>query len=253
MAFIYRLLPMFTAALVAGAFYAQFSRPFDFPYWAAVGVVCVPAAAFLIARRRVAYADMAEKMLPTLLLVAALAFAMLLSEGALSMWLIILLAGTGTYLSLELLFFLAFMPSRYPVNGLSRVNIAYVPLTVWYAVATSTGLMTFLHSPAWLHVAGMVLLGVIIFRTTGHPEATIEQNRRWMLVGAFTGLHLGLLGMVLPVSMTAQGALGMLLFSAILRMRRYLYHPLPGRRQAFAEAIAALVILGVTLGTARWL
>jgi len=253
MAFIYRLLPMFTAALVAASFYAQFSYPFDFPYWAAAGVVCLPLSAFLIARRRVAYADLAEKMLPTLLLIVSLAFSMLLSEGALSMWLIIVLAAVATYLSLELLFFLAFMPSRYPVNGLSRVNIAYVPLTVWYAVATSTGLITFLHSPVWFHVAGMILLGIVIFRTTGHPEATPEQNRRWMLVGAFAGLHLGLLGIILPVSMTAQGMVGMILFSAILRMRRYLYNPMPGRRQAIAEAVAAIVILGVALGTTRWL
>ena len=253
MIFFYRLLPILSALVVGGVFYGQWQQPLAYPWIAAVGILAVSLAMILISRRRVRLADMAEKMLPTFILLVALAFGLLLAEGALAHWVIIIIGSLASFLSLELLFLLSFMPSRYPVNSLSHVNIAYVTFIVWYTAATSVGLMAFLHSPKWLFVSLFVGLSLILFRTTGHPGATREQNRIWMLVGALAGLHVGLLNSALPLSMAAQGTLSMVVLCGILRMRRYLYHPLPGRRQAWIEALTAILLVGTVMGTSRWL
>lgn len=253
MIFLYRLLPVLVSVTVGLAFYFQLENPIFYPWLALLSVALAVASAFAMAIKRVRIADMLEKMLPSLLLLLALVFGMLMAEGVYASWLIVMFASVATFLSLELLFLLAFMPSRYPVNGLSHVNIAYVPFIIWYAASNSVGLMSFLHSPKWIHVIGMTLLSIVLFRTTGHPGATTEQNRTWSLVGGLTGLHIGLLGIALPLSMSAQATLAMLLFSAVLRLRRYLYHPLPSRKQAWIEGVAVFIIMCVAMGTARWL
>jgi hypothetical protein len=253
MMFIYRLIPFVCSMAIVFAFWLQVRYPFYYPWIALSGAVLLPLASFWMARGRVGYKDLLEKMSPTLIFVLALVFALLLAEGGLQVTAIIILAGVGTYLSLELLFLLAFAPPRYPVHGISRVNIAYVPFIIFYIAATSAGLMTFVHTPLWIHVVLMTVLGLILFRTTGHPEATKEQNQRWMLIGLITGLHLGLLGAMLPLSMFAQGAIAMVLFSSMLRLRRYLYHPLPVKKQAWLEGVTAIVLLSAILTTSRWL
>ncbi|MFZ6015349.1 MAG: hypothetical protein ACOYUZ_03260 [Patescibacteria group bacterium] len=244
---------MAAAILVAVSFYFQFERPFEYPYIALIGVAGVLGSVFLMAKGRLSFFDVTEKILPTVLLEMVLVFSILLIEGDIQKLIAVLLGSVAAFLSLELLFFLAFMPSRYPVHGLSRVNIAYVPFIIWYTAATSVGLIIFLHSPKWIHVLIMLVLGVTLFRTTGHPEATKEQNSRWMMIGAVVGLHLGILGAMLPLSMFAQGAIAMIVFSVMLRLRRYLYHPIPGKVQAWFEGVAATVFFGIVLITSRWL
>ncbi|MDF1497425.1 MAG: hypothetical protein P1P90_05200 [Patescibacteria group bacterium] len=253
MIFIYRLLPLLSAVFVAFSFWLQLQYPFQYPWIALVGVAVLFISAFLMSQGRVKLSDLMEKMLPTFIFLATLVFSLLLSESAVGRWIIICLGTIATYLSLELLFLLAFAPPKYPVHGLSRVNIAYVPIILFYAAATSVGLMTFIHTPIWIHITLMAVLGLVLFRTTGHPEATREQNNRWMLIGLILGLHLGFMGAVLPLSMYAQGAIAMLLFCGLLRMRRYLYHPLPKKAQAWVEGVAAVVLLIAILTTTRWL
>ena len=253
MIFLFRLFPFIGAVFVGAAFYIQFRRPFEYPWIVLSGALAVICGAILMSRKRIAFADLLEKMLPTAILLLALGFASLLIEGQLGQYGIIVVGAVSSYLSLELLFFLTFMPSRYPVHGLSRVNIAYVPFIIWYSSVPSIGLITFLHSPKWVHVALMAVLGLVLFRTTGHPEATIEQNRRWMFVGLITGFQLGLLGIMLPLSMEAHGALAMMTFSIILRMRRFMHNPLPSLRQAWMERAGALILLVVIVLTSRWL
>ncbi|MBU2566351.1 hypothetical protein KKG46_02200 [Patescibacteria group bacterium] len=253
MYFFYRLFSFICSALVVSFFYFQFKDPFDYPYIVLIGVVIVPVAAILMARKRITYYDLLEKMLPLFVLLGVLVFAMLLAEKDLVRWMIIIVGGGSTFISLELLYYLIFMPSRYPVHGLAKMNIVYVPFIVWYFVSTSVGLMTFLHSSAWIHVVVMFLLGILIFRTTGHPEATKEQNRRWMFIGGLVGLHLGLLNVMLPISMLVQGAFSMLILGMILRMRRYLYHPIPSKYQAWAEGVVAIIMIVIVMSTTRWL
>ncbi len=253
MVFFFRLFPALAALTIGLTFYWQFGQPQAYPWIALIGVFAVVAGIFAMSRKRIKLADLAEKMLPTFLLLISLVFGMLLAEGFWAKLAIVFFGTVASFLSLELLFLLSFMPSRYPMSGLSHVNIAYVPLIVWYTVANSVGLITFLHSPEWIHIAILVVLSVILFRTTGHPGATQEQNRIWSLVGGLTGFHIGLLGIILPMSMAGQATLGMVMFCAILRLRRYIYHPLPGRRQAWLESALAVIVLGIAVGTARWL
>jgi len=253
MIFVYRLLPAATALAVGILYYAQFENSLSYPWIAVLGTLAVMIAAWLMSRTRVSLVDMVEKMLPTFLLLGVLVFGMLLSEGELARWAIIVLAVLSSFLSLELLFLLSFTPSRYPVNGLSHVNIALVPFILWYTVSTSVGLIAFLHSSKWIYVALVTIVSVILFRTTGHPGATKEQNMVWMFIGGAVGLHVGLLSVMLPLSMAAQGAMACLIFCVVLRMRRYLYHPIPGKQQAWMEGLAALVLIITLITTSRWL
>lgn len=253
MFFVFRLFPALAALAIGLSFYWQLGRPQAYPWMALLGVLLAVAAIYVMGRRRVKLGDLIEKMLPTMLFLLSLVFGMLLAEGVWARWAIIGFGTTAVFLSLELLFLLSFMPSRYPMSGLSHVNIAYVPFTIWYTVANSVGLMTFLHSPNWIHVLAVTLISAVLFRTTGHPGATQEQNKLWTLVGGLAGLHIGLLGIMLPMSMAVQATLGMVIICAILRLRRYLYHPLPSRKQAWVEGVTAVLILGVALSTARWL
>lgn len=247
-----RTVPLLVGLFTAFVFWSQRTHPTSYPWIVLLGIAAVPAASFVLAWKRVQPWDLAEKMAPTFLLVTALAFGLLLAEGPLALWAIILLAAVTSFVSLELLFLLAFHPSAYPVNGLSRVNVAYVPLIVWYAVSTSSGLITFLHSDRLWHVLLAVVLGVALFRTTGHPGATRRQNLVWMVVGGIVGLEVGWVGLLLPVSLSMQGVIAAIVFSSALRARRYLYDPKPSRRAAISEAVASCALLVASLVTAKW-
>ncbi|MDQ7814645.1 MAG: hypothetical protein RDU25_02485 [Patescibacteria group bacterium] len=248
-----RLLPLAVGALEVFLFWSQYSFPSSYPYLVLVAFGVVPVTSRIIAGRQVKVLDLLEKMFPTYILLAALGFALLLAEGRVQVMLLILLAGFASFISLELLFKYARNPRAYPVNGLSHVNLAYVPLIIWYAASTSAGLMIFLHSSGVWHVAAAFLLGVVIFRTTGHPGATSQQNYVWMVVGGLLGLEVGLIGLLLPTSTQIQGLVAAIIFCGILRVRRYLYDPKPSTRTAWAEVSLGALALLVALGSAKWL
>jgi hypothetical protein len=191
MILVLRLLPFLTGLAVAGLFAWQRVHPSVYP-WAVV-VRCRTCgrrvAGSCVASRIIARSS--EKMTPTIVVVLALGFGLLLSEGRLANIAVVVLAGICSFMALELLFLYAFHPASYPVNGLSRLNIAFVPLAAWYTASTSVGLLTFLHTPRVWHVVLLTVMGAMLFRTTGHPGASAAQNRIWMLIGAATGLHVG--------------------------------------------------------------
>lgn len=253
MIIILRFLPVAVALLQIGVILEQAKYPLQYPWIALVGVAALPVASVAIAWRRVRFFDMLEKMTPSFVLMATLAFALLLAESRASLTVIAVIAAVSCFVSLELLFILAFNPARYPVNGLSRVNIAYVPIAVWYAAATSSGLLIFLHMDRIWHVMLMVALSVVLFRTTGHPGATRQQNAVWIGLGALVGGHVGLLGLLLPVSMATQGIVAAFLLSSALRARRYMYDPKPSVRQAWSEGLTAVAAFVGVLSTAKWL
>ncbi|MBU1348914.1 hypothetical protein KJ781_02500 [Patescibacteria group bacterium] len=250
---ILRILPAVAALVVAVSFSVQLRTPLQYPWLATIGVCAFLVATLAISWGRVRFVDMLEKMTPTSILILALGFAMLLAEGSGSKIAIVVLAGFTAFVSLELLFLLAFNPTRYPVHGLSRVNIAYVPIAIWYVACTSAGMLIFLHMDRLWHILIMVLLGTILFRTTGHPQASWKENATWSAVGALVGGHVGLLGIMLPVSMPVQGFVAAFLLSAALRVRRYRYDPKPSVRQGWIEAVAGAVALVAVLTTGKWL
>lgn len=248
-----RFLPLLAALLNAALFWLQTEQPGTYPFFVLIGVASVPVASFLIAWRRLKLTDLLEKMAPTFVFLLSLAFGLLLAEHPPAILTIVVLASVATYLSLELLFLLAFNPAAYPVNGLSRVNMAYVPIAVWYAVSTSAGLLVFLHVNRAIHLLITAGLGALLFRTTNHPGATSRQNAVWTLVGVLTGLEIGWIGLLLPISMGMQGIVAALIFTSALRVRRYLFDPKPSRRMAWSEAAAVFLLCVALAGTAKWL
>ncbi|MBI4138747.1 hypothetical protein HY479_01195 [Candidatus Uhrbacteria bacterium] len=253
MIIVLRLLPFAVALLQGAVFVQQIRYPLQYPWIVALGVVALPLASATMGFRRVPFRDMLEKMTPSFALLAALAFGLLLAETAVAYAVIVALAVLSSFLSLELLFILAFDPSRYPVSALSRVNIAYVPIAIWYTAATSSGLLTFLHIPKLWHVVMIVALSAVMFRTTGHPGATWQQNAVWTALGALIGLHVGLLGLFLPLGMPVQGFIAAAILCSALRVRRYMYDPKPTVRLAWGEGVAVLVAAVAVLTTAKWL
>lgn len=247
-----RLVPIAVGILEAVVFWQQRQFPTTYPWILLIGILALPIGAIVITWGHVRFGDLVEKMAPTFLLITTLAFALLLIEGVWPFALLVSFATISSMLSLEVVFLMVHHPSAYPVNGISRVNIGYVPLIVWYAVATSSGLLTFLHIDRLWHLAICTALGLILFRTTGHPGATEKQNRVWVLVGACVGIEVGLLGLLLPLSMPMQGIVAAVIFCGVLRMRRYLYDPKPSARTGWSEAVALLLLSVVSLSTAKW-
>ncbi len=248
-----RALPFLVGLLEAGLFWSQHNYPMTYPWLVGVAALILPCAAYAISWKRLELRDMMEKMAPSFLVLLSFGFGLLLIEEVWSLWVVIIGAGLCSFLALELLFLLCYEPASYPVNALSRLNIAFVPLTIWYAVATSYGLMVFIHANHVWHVALCAVLGVLLFRTTGHPGATDEQNRMWTVLGGVIGAQVGLVGLVLPVTMPVQGLVALLILTSALRVRRYLYAPKPTVRLAWVEGCAAGVCLIASLATAKWI
>ncbi len=224
-----------------------------YPWLILLGVAFLIIAAFVMSWGRIKSKDMLEKMIPIFLLLLSLGFGLLLVESDVERWIMICLVALSSVVALDLLFLLSLRPASYPVNGLSHLNIAFVPIISWYAMSTSSGLMTFLHSNRIWHVLLGATLGMILFRVTGHPGATRRQNSVWVIVGGFMGVEVGLMGLILPVSLNLQGFLAALFFTSTLRVRRYLYEPRPSRRLAVSEAVIVLLLFGAGLLTTKWL
>lgn len=248
-----RLVPYLAAFAVSFLSWFQYRHPSTYPWFSALGCGIFLFSVILISWRRLSLQSVVEKMIPSFLLQLSTSFGLLLVETSFAVWTIHLIAGISALLSLELLFLLAFEPHAYPVSGLSRLNIAFVPIIVWYVVSTSSGVMTFLHTPHLAHVVVCAFLGFVLFRTTGHPGATKAQNRIWSIVGCVVGLHIGWLGLHIPLNMPLQGAIAAALFSVALRMRRYVYAPMPSRQTAWIEAISVSAFFLVAMSTAKWL
>lgn len=248
-----RLLPFLIPLLEAGLFFSQIHHPLVYPWIALIGVALFPIAATAISWSQLPFRNMCIKMAPSFLLLASCGFALLLVEGNLSLGVLIAVAGISSGISLELLFLLCHHPARYPFNGLSRVNVAYVPIALWYAASTWNGLLIFVHVNRFWYLICLTALSGVLFRTTGHTNATEEQTKIWTIVGLLVGVHVGLLGLLLPVGMPMQGIIAAFLISASLRARRYMYDPKPSTRQAYVEGGLAAVSFVSVLVTAKWL
>jgi hypothetical protein len=248
-----RILPFLVGACQALVFWMQLEQPLRYPWIVLIGVCSLPLAVFALTWKRIRFLDVLEKMIPTFVLVLTLAFGLLLAEGAFARTVIIVLAALASMVSLEFLFLLICQPERYPVNGLSRLNLAYVPLIFWYVAATSSGLLVFVHADRGAYIIVLMAVSMILFRTTGYPGASFQQHLIWMTVGAMIGLHVALLGIFLPINMAAQGMIAALVGSAALRARRYMYTPLLSPRQAWIEGVTALVAFIAIVSTAKWI
>ncbi|MCC7357098.1 hypothetical protein IT408_01160 [Candidatus Uhrbacteria bacterium] len=253
MLLILRLLPFVTALTTGVLFWIQRKEPALYPWICGISILLFCFSVAGIVWGRMTLVDIFEKIVLPFLLQISLVFGLVLVETTISLWIVIISSFVGMALSLELLYLYCFERERYPVNGLSRLNIALVPIIAWYTVSTSVGLLNFLHFPHFIYVFINGILGMILYRTTGHPGATPSQNRIWMGIGLLIGLHVGWIGLHLPLSMPMQGVIAAVLLSGGLRMRRYVYNPKPSRRIALFEGTAIFVLFTVAILTAKWL
>lgn len=253
MILIIRVLPLLVGCLTTAVFWWQRSLPGFYPWLSLSGVLFFVLACLIIAGRRISRSELIEIMAPSFILLLSLVFGILLIERTASMIFLAGLAGVASLVALELLFLQARNPALYPVNGLSHLNVALVPLAIWYAVSTSAGLLVFLHTPGLWHVLIVMSMAVILFRTTNHRDAKKEQKNIWMVVGGLAGLGVGLIGLILPVSIVMQGFLAALILAGVLRVRRYLYEPKPSRRTAWLELSLGFGAFVASIVSTKWL
>jgi len=190
--------------------------------------------------------------IPSVLAVAISGYALLLAEGFFALWAIPLFVGGLSFVSLELLFLSTFVSAWYPVNGLSHVNLALVPITFWFTAFTSVGLTVFLNSSRIIPIITMTLVSFGMFYWTSHVEAGIASRRRWALIGGWFGFQLGVIGAVLPVNLIIHGTIAALCGAYAVRTRRYGIMPPIPRKLAVLESLSFFVFLTVVLVTARW-
>ncbi len=247
-----RVLPWLSALAAFSAVEWQWSDASTYPYPLLAGFGFFAAAAMIIAWKRLAWREFVTKMIPPLLLWTSAALAMLVVEDqAARIVLTVVLVGTPL-LVLELLFLLAVDPGRYPVHGLSRLNVALTPVTAFLLAAALDGLRIYLQLDGWVVIGLCSGFGALAFALTSHHASTCGQGARWVLLGLIAGLYAGLLVYLLPVSLSAAGCIAALITAVPLRMRRYAFQPYPGRRLALFEASGASLILAGILLLSRW-
>ncbi|MBP7006203.1 hypothetical protein KBB27_03720 [Patescibacteria group bacterium] len=245
-----RLAPMLAGFAIYALFEWQWTHPLFFP-WPLLGAM---AAYLVIAARLVAVRkdrwDMMWKAIPGLLLLGSATVCSLLFEEIFWQHGLSLFVAIATYLSLELLFLLAYDPARYPVHGLTYLDVGIVPLTNALLVWGMVGVRTFqkLMLPFWMPMIVLMVVNAIGFIATSHPDATREQRRAWAMFGGAIGAALGVLILFLPLTMPAQAFLAALLVAAPLRLRRYGFSPYPPRAMAWFEGgVFLLLFIGLLL------
>lgn len=250
--FLLRAFPWFVALLAFAAAQWTWRTPDVYPWALGGALAAYLGTSVLLGRARLGWKDLATKMLMPAIAYVALALAALLAEhpyerGALTL----LLAAVPGY-GLELLFLLTHQPSRYPVNGLSRFNLALVPLSAFGFAVGLVGMQTFIQLPKWIVIASFAFLGIVFTALTEHPNVDRATSRRWTAFGALLGLHVGLLCIVLPVALEVIGGLSALAFAWPLRARRYTHDPKPPRSLAIVETAGAAVLFAAILLVSRW-
>lgn len=247
-----RVLPWLVG--VAGFLAAEWTwrHPSDYP-WALVAVlVAYLASSVVLGWKRLGPKDLVTKMLTPAIAFVTLSLAALLAERMEERLALTALLTLVPAYALDLLFLLTHQPSRYPVNGLSRFNLALVPLSAFCAAVGLVGMQIFVQLPKWIIILSFTILGATLARLTEHPNVGRVVVGRWTIFGAILGLHVGILSVVLPVGLEVIGALAAIAFAWPLRARRYGYEPKPPRSLAIAETTGATVLYLAILLVSRW-
>jgi hypothetical protein len=230
----------------------QWRHPSVYPYPLLASLVAFCAASGLIAYRRLSLDELLSKMAPAVIALSSMGFAFLLVEAPESRLALSILFAGASIVSLEMLWLLVFDPARYPVHGLSRLNVAYMPLSIFFTNLGLAGLGYFLRTPEWIAPAVLATLGAASFWLTSPNAHGKGQRLRWTILGAAVGLQAGILTIILPVSIVVQGCLAAMLIAIPLRIRRYGSDPVPRRAVAVSEGVSVGVIFITVLLMSRW-
>jgi len=252
MLFLRRFLPVVVGIFVFGVYGWQAQSPGSYPWLTLAATAVFVAAAWSMAWKRVPLLSFVARMGVALLLLLALGYALLLAEGDWARWGIPMTAGVAAFAALELLFLHVFLPAKYPVNGLSHLNLALVPLVLWCVQSGSVGLSMFIHAPRWIGVVAMGAVCGALFWATAHAESRAAHQQRWAFLGVLLGVHLGLLGALLPLPLPVHGAYAAALGAVALRARRYGIAPRVPRRVVLIELLTAAVLVVALFTTGQW-
>ena len=247
-----RVLAWLTAVVSAGIVVWQWQHGSYYPWPIVLCGVAYIVSAWAIAWKRLSWRDGLEKLGPSTLTIAILGLSFLLVESPLERWILSGLFIGTILLVLELLFLMTHDAARYPVNGLSRVNITLVPIGAFYLAFTMTGLLTFIRIAWIVPILSFACYAAFMFWFTCHPMADRAHRHRWLLLGGCIGAQVGLLTILLPVGMAVQGAIAAFLLAFPLRIRRYGFQPLPPTRLALAETVIGAGCFFCLLLVSRW-
>jgi len=248
-----RTLPLLVAILGGGLGYVQFRFPLSYPWPLVVLLVAFSSAvAFYAVENKKEWRQIVAQIIPTTFFLLAIGASVLLAETVFTKWLIAILLFVIPLLSLELLYLAYFESFRYPVNAISRINIAFVPAISFLFGVTGNGLHVFLRlSPLYGLIIFPTAIGVLYFLTS-HPTAATLHRLRWAALGAALGMQVAILVFILPVPLPVHGAIAAILVSTPIRIRRYAYAPTPSKRHAWFEGITVFIFFLTILLISPW-
>lgn len=247
-----RLLPWISGLGMAVAMWVQWQNPLWYPGPFLAGSVLFLVAATLLLWKRVSLLGFVERVLPPTLLLTATALAALMADNSIHSLALSVTAVVTATISLEMIFYFLFDPKRYPVNALSHIALASVPLTAYGFAVGISGLLVFVRIPYWIPCVLFGVYGLIAYWLTEHPVANTASRNRWRILGAVVGVQVAIFLLVLPLDVWAQGLLAAFLFALPLRIRRYAFPPVPVVRMAIAEVTISIFLFSTLLLTARW-
>lgn len=250
---ILRALPLATATLGGTLGYLQFTFPLWYPWPLLALFLTFTLAAFLFAKEnKGVWMQTMTQMIPPAFFLLALGVSFLLVESIFVKWLITTLLFLTPLMSLELLYLAYFETFHYPVNGISRLNIAYIPAIAFLMAVSFNGLYVFLRLSSLYGLISFPIIIATLYFVTSHPTADVRHNTRWSMLGAMLGLQVAILVFILPVPLAVQGALAAILVSVPLRIRRYAYAPTPSKRHAWIEGSLAMIFFLTILLISPW-
>jgi len=246
-----RSLPLLAALSILFLSRWQFIAWRTFPYLYLASVAIFILAAAIIGYKRLAWREWV-KVIPAVVTFCIAGGAVLLVEIGIQQTLFSFFISGLAYLTLELLYLLGLEPSKYPVHGLSRLNLALIPLGMFFLGMTLSGLQAFIRFPFWTSPFFGLAYGMLMFYCTAHHTADREHSRRWMFMGLLVGVHAGILSMLLPLDVIASGVVAALIFAMPFRARRYAHDPKPKRQTALIETFLFSACLIAVILFSRW-
>ena len=233
--------------------YLQFLFPLSYPWPLVIFfLIYVGAAVLFLVENKKDVMQTVLQILPSCFFLLALGITFLLTEALFARWLVTLLLFLIPLLMLELLYLALFESFRYPVNAISRINIAFIPAVAFLLGVSGSGLNVFLRiSPFYSLIIFPVVIG-LLYDITAHPTADGRHRIRWGVLGTVIGLQTAILILLLPVPLVAHGVIAAILVSVPIRVRRYAYQPTPSKKHAWFESGAVLIFFLTILLISPW-
>ncbi len=246
-----RLSPWLVAGVCALASWWQWKAPHLYPWPLVAAVAVYILMSVLLVGRSRHWKEGARSLLPTGIALALMAFGHLLIEQSNLRLLTTFLFAAIPWLALELGWFMLYASSQYPAHAFARLNVALIPISIWYVISTLQGIHVFLPTLPAILVGGCVVTTVVLFSGTVRSWED-KRERRWIWASALIGGHLAALLLLLPVGMAIQGAMMAILIAIPIRLRHLsLEHGFPTWSLAIEGVLVCAAWVSL-LFMARW-